>query len=262
MEEMKFIVAVDVPYEVEITAKGIPMHEAKVEFCIHKRDVSFNFPAKRVDDNKFIFIITNVIKDLVNNTHDYKLFLYYGNARFEADSGSFNLVDKTAFNVKMLGNQGGESLASKLQKKTQSSKSRTKKEVNKPTAVEKKETEVVKHQTTKKELKVEATKPTPTPIVETTTTLKEAKAALKKSKNHIIEENKDDPNQKVKDILSFMEKEVTPIVVTPNTLIEVTEPQSTGTFFSEVHNMRKLNESRRKNKKVRDAIRLTTKKKK
>ena len=257
MEEMSLIIAVDVPYEVQITATGIPIHEAKVEFCLPKRDISYNFPAKMVNDKKFVFILTDALKELINKTHEYKLYVYYGNARFEADEGSFNLIDKTAFDVKMKGDKEAESLADKLITKTAKKPQSTQKKEEKPTVTE----EVTPTKAKKKATpKVEATKPTPTPTMETTTTLKEAKEAIKKT---IGVEEGVDPNQKVKDILSSIDKSAPSIELAtdPATPEKVLETQKPGKLFEEVDRMREINERRKANKKIRDAIAKTSKKK-
>ena len=128
MEEVKLVIAVDVPYEVELTATGIPLHEAKVEFCVHKQDVSYNFPAKMITDGKYMFTLTDAVKALMNKTHDYRLYVYYGNARFEADTGTFNLIDQKAFNAKI--NEGekaplSEKLLEKTKKKPKSESSKS-----------------------------------------------------------------------------------------------------------------------------------------
>ena len=274
---MKLIIAVGVPYEVEITASGIPMHEAKVEFTIKKRDISFSFPAKMVDDKKFVFNITNDVNDLVNKTHEYSLHVYYGNARFEADSGKFNLVDKEAFTVKMQQEKGEDSLASKLKSKTQRARKKEaeKPEPTVPKATKKdipKVTETPKVTATEVDTTkpltptFEATKPTPTPTVETTTTLKEAKDAIKNTKEvqEPIEEGREEnPNDRIKKILSSINKTATPnveLAVTPDSTVSVTETQEPGQFFKEIEKMRAINEKRRKNKEVKDIIRKTTKK--
>jgi hypothetical protein len=262
MEEMNLVIAVNVPYEVEITATGIPLHEAKVEFCVHKNDVSYNFPAKMVDDKKFIFTITEALTGMSNKTHEYRLYVYYGNARFEADTGSFNLVDKKAFDVKMTGakEEKKESLRDRLLDKT--TKKPAKKVEVTPTP------EPAEEEKVKVEKKVTATKPTPTPTIEPTTTLDQAKDALKKSKKITVEAvNEDgsaeDANAKVRKILSSIDKRAVPtesMSPTPTVALEPTETQQPGQFFAEIERMREINESRRRNKVVKDAIRKTTKK--
>jgi len=277
MEEMNLIIAVDVPYEVQITATGIPMHEAKVEFCLPKRDVSYNFPARMVDDKKFVFILTDALKELINKTHEYKLYVYYGNARFEADEGHFNLVDKKAFDVEMQGDKDAKSLANKLLDKATKKPQSVRNRKETPVVTEEvKETpevtgtpEVTPTKAKKKAAakkvapKVKATKPTPTPTVETTTTLQEAKEAIKKTiggEEHVeVVQEGVDPNQAVKDILDSMNKTVTPSVeLVENTTS--TETQKPGKFFEEIDRMRNINERRAANKKIKAVIEKTTKK--
>lgn len=274
MEEINLIIAVDVPYEVQITATGIPMHEAKVEFCLPKRDISYNFPARMIDEKKFVFMLTDALKELINKTHEYKLYVYYGNARFEADEGSFNLVDRAAFDVEMKGNKDAKSLADKLMDKaTKTQSTRRRKEKVEETPVVTETPEITPESTKKKAapkkkaaLKVKATKPTPTPTMETTTTLKEAKEAIKKTtgEKEPVKDSNIDPNQRVKDILSSIGKTATPIVeltITPDTQKEVMKPQKSGKFFEEVDRMREINERRKLNKKIKDVIEKTSKKK-
>jgi len=296
MEEMSLIIAVDVPYEVEITATGIPIHQSKVEFCIPKNDVSFNFPAKMVTDNKFVFVLTGILDKFMNETHDYKLYVYYGNARFEADSGSFNLVNKAAFEVKMQGDKDNESMAAKLLAKTKPQSTRKKDdpktanpevtvteepkatEVAKPEVVEPEITETPEVTVAKKKaarkISLKATKPTPTPTITATTTLKEAKKALSSyivkepiPKEKVVIEDitniQDDPNEKVRSILSSMNKTATPsidLAPVPVAKVGVTETQEPGKFFEEVNKMRKLNEQRKANRKIKDVIRNAKKK--
>lgn len=281
MEEMSLIIAVNVPYEVEITATGIPIHEAKVEFCIPKNKLSYNYPAKMVTDNKFVFTLTNELDGLVNSTHDYKLYVYYGNARFEADTGSFNLVDEKAFDVKMNSDKSAESLADKLMDKVAKRPTTKDKKVKEPEVTATVEvtstpevTETVDATDTIVTPTVAATKPTPTPTVTLTTTVKETKNALKdyvtkkttkKTTKKPVKESVEDANQRVKDILSSINKTATPSVEmnTPEVTKDapVVETQESGKFFEEIERMRNINETRKTNKKVKDAIRNTTKKK-
>lgn len=271
MEEVNLVIAVDVPYEVEITATGIPMHEAKVEFCIPKNEISFNFPAKMITDNKFIFTLTDDLKSLLNKTHNYKLFVYYGNARFEADTGIFNLVNKDSFNVKM-DTKPKVTLSDKLLDKTK------KRPVKKPETTPKPaETSTpTPEETVKVTKKVSSTKPIPTPVVETTTTVKEVKKSLKvkdtKKKKVVKEDTKaviieeveptKDANAKVRDILESLNKSATPSVdLVPATTLPVTETQQTGKFFEEVDRMRTINEQRKKTREVKEIIKKSKKKK-
>ena len=265
---MSLTVAVGVPYHVEISATGIPLHEAKVEFCIPKNDVSFNFPAKAITDNEYVFTVTDAVNDYVNSTLDYKLYVYYGNARFEADTGSFNLIDKAAFDVKMKKPEEkklGETIRDKAKnigKKKDKDEVITEEVEVTPTPDE--------TETPDKKPKVKATKPTPTPTIEPTTTLKEAKDALKKKKpmgmakllatEKPVKEGAEttpDANDRVKNILKSIDKEVTPVAKVTTTP-DATEPAKSGVFFAEVDRMREINEQRKEKKeqtqRVRDAI--------
>ena len=242
---MSLIIAVGVPYHVKIASTGIPLHEAKVEFCIPKQDVSFNFPAKAITDDEYVFTVTDAVSEYMNTTLDYKLYVYYKNARFEADTGSFNLIDKEAFDVEMKKPEKklAETIREKAKKRPGDKKVITESDDKKPevtsTPTETKEP---------KETKVQATKPTPTPTVETTTTLKEAKDAIKKagsktglSKILVTEttvEETPDANTKVKEILSSINKTVTPsteLATTPS----AEGAKSGGNFLDEVEKMRK-----------------------
>jgi hypothetical protein len=249
MEEMSLIVAVGVPYEVEITSTGIPMHETDVEFCVLQNDVRYAFPAKNVNDTKFIFTITDAVSHLVNKTLDYKLCVYYGNARFEADRGSFNLLDKKAFDVKMKKDTDvptKTSLAQRLTNKTAKKTTAT----PEPTATPEATPKVTK--------KVTATKPTPTPEVTPTTTLKEAKKALNESSVS------SDKSKQVREILAGLSKTATPthkIQTTATATPEPTEPITTGSFFESVAEIRKTNEQRNRRKKIREVIHSAKKKK-
>lgn len=88
-------ITIGVPKEVEISATGIPIHESSVEFCIQNGKVNHHFPAKMVEDGKFVFTITDDIANLANKDLSYKIYVYYENGRFEADSGEFRLLDAT-----------------------------------------------------------------------------------------------------------------------------------------------------------------------
>lgn len=259
MEEVNLVIAVGVPYKVEITATGIPIHEARVEFCIPKHEISYNFPARMVDEKKFVFTLTDALENMINQTHDYKLFVYYGNARFEADNGIFNLIDKKAFDVKMESDGKSNIFSEKLLAKTK----------NKPVKESVDEIDEIVTTTSKvheekKEKKIEATKPTPTPTIETTTTLKEAKVALTKEDTPTVTatpeptvEVTEDANKKVKEILSTMQKTTTPTIEMTQT---VKNAQKLGNFFTEVERMKEINAKRKKNKKVKEAINSAKKK--
>ena len=252
---MSLIVAVGVPYQVEITSTGIPMHETEVEFCILQNDVKYSFPAKIVNDNIFIFTLNDAVSHLMNKTLDYKLFVYYQNARFEADKGSFNLLDKKSFDVKM---KKGTDVPVKENNTDVTKKSlseRLHEKASKRPAPAKPQTTPKVTTTAEKvvERKVEATKPTPTPEVTPTTTLADAKKALKESSA-----NKDgDYNDKIKNILAGLSKTATPtneMVTTATPAISKEQPKGSGSFFSEVDNLRKINEDRKRKKRMKKII--------
>ena len=263
---MSLTVAVGVPYHVEISATGIPLHEAKVEFCIPKNDVSFNFPAKAITDKEYVFTVTDAVKDYTNSTLDYKLYVYYGNARFEADSGSFNLIDKDAFDVEMKKPEQkklGETIRDKA-KNLNKKKDKVITEDKEPEI-----TETPEETKEDKKPKVKASKPTPTPTVTPTTTLAEAKAAVAKKKpmgmakllsteTPVKEaETTPDANARVQNILKSIGKEATP-AANMTTTPDATEPAKSGVFFEEVERMRQVTEKRKAKKeqtqRVRDAI--------
>lgn len=263
MEEMSLIIAVGVPYQVEITSTGIPMHETDVEFCVMQSDVRYSFPAKMVNDNVFIFTITNALSKLLNKTLDYKLYVHYGNARFEADKGSFNLVDKKTFDVKMKKdttqevkeNKESTPLSERLHAKTKKRPS-TKSNVKPTPMVTATKERVV-------ESDVEATKPTPTPEVTPTTTLADAKDAIKKS-SAVPKEETHDYNEKIKNILSGLSKTATPTTEIEPTATPVKKEKKSpspktvpkgGAFFEEVEHLRQINEKRRKEKNIKNIIR-------
>ncbi len=285
---MKLIIAIGVPYHVEIAASGIPLHEAKVEFCIPKNDVSFNFPAKAITDNEYVFTVTDAIKEFINTTIQYKLYVYYGNARFEADAGSFNLVDKTTFEVEMKPKE--KSLAEKIYDKTKrrpktetpetTKKVKEKKEVKTTPTVTNEVTETPTETKVDTAVKVKATKPTPTPTIEPTTTLKEAKDAIKNKKKvgsksglakilvtdtPAVEETMD-ANTRVKDILQSINKTVTPNADLATVAVEDVEvTKTTGNFLVEVEKMREAQEkikatkiTKAKEQRVKDAIKKST----
>ena len=281
MEEMKLIIAIGVPYHVEIAATGIPLHEAKVDFCIPKKDVSFSFPAKAITDNEYVFTVTDAVKEYLNTTVEYILYVYYGNARFEADTGSFNLIDKTTFEVSMKKPEKklAETIRAKAKRRPKEPEV-TEKVIEEESVVEKVEPEITATPTVtnedKKKPTFKATKPTPTPTLEVTTTLKQAKDAIKKTgkkktgdKSGIAKilvtkipkiEETQDANARVKDILESINK-----TVTPNTDLATAttseEPDAGGNFLEEVEKMRKAQAVIKQNKKakantqrVRDAI--------
>ncbi len=292
MEEMKLIIAIGVPYHVEIAATGIPLHEAKVDFCIPKKDVSFSFPAKAITDNEYVFTVTDAVKEYLNTTVEYILYVYYGNARFEADTGSFNLIDKTTFEVSMKKPEKklAETIRAKAKRRPkepevtekviEEAPEVTEKVIEEESVVEKVEPEITATPTVtnedKKKPTFKATKPTPTPTLEVTTTLKQAKDAIKKTgkkktgdKSGIAKilvtkipkiEETQDANARVKDILESINK-----TVTPNTDLATAttseEPDAGGNFLEEVEKMRKAQAVIKQNKKakantqrVRDAI--------
>jgi hypothetical protein len=79
-----------------------------------------------------------------------------------------------------------------------------------------------------------------------------------KKEEKVIEDTID-PNQKVKDILSSINNpKETP---SSEIVIDVAEIQEPGKFFEEIDDMKKLNNRRRQNKIIREAIRKTSKKK-
>lgn len=283
---MKLIIAIGVPYHIEIAATGIPLHEAKVDFCIPKNDVSFSFPAKAITDNEYVFTVTDAVKEYLNTSVDYKLYVYYGNARFEADAGSFNLIDKTTFEVNMKKEDKkpekklAETIREKARRRPPSPPVKAplvtfgtaEQEVatfelhekdGKDILVEKVEPEITATPEVTKEAKkkptvtVKATKPTPTPTIEPTSTLKEAKAAIKKkktgSKSGIakmlvtkVEETKSADNR-VMDILESINKTVTPNTELAKTLSD-DAPEPTGNFLGEVEKMREAQSKIKQNK--------------
>ena len=281
MDQNNLVIAMKVPYEVEISATGIPLHESQVEFCVHRNDIRFSFPAKMVDDKKFMFTITEDIKSLANQTLEYRLYVYYGNARFEADTGTFNLIDKDAFDVKMSEsnapskNPVSDSLNERLKDLAKRSKAATKK----------KEAPVVETTEENVEPTATASKPTPTPTVTPTATVAQVKEALRETltkddkpvlpsiapptteaETAVVETtaiDPNDPNVRVREILASINKTVTPSVsLSPTPTVEETQTSGAGgKFFSEVDNMRSINAKRRKNKQIRDAIKKSTKKK-
>lgn len=270
MEEMNLIIATGVPQQVEIVSTGIPMHETEVEFCVIGDGVSFNFPAKMVDDKVFVFMLTDSLLDYVDNTLDYKLFVYYGNARFEADKGRFNLVDKKSFDTGIKDQKTGEVI-----KRNKVADSLSEKLYNKATkrpAPEKENPKETPKVTPKKEeppeeTKVVATKPKPTPEPTPTVTLKEAKEAIKNSGVTTIKEksSNDDYNKKIKEILTSISKTATPTSeMQREDHVPETTPEATpekAKFFEEVNKLREINEKRRKNKQVKDIIQSSKKKK-
>lgn len=277
MEQNNLVIAVNVPYEVEISATGIPIHQSKVEFCIHREDVRYSFPAKMINDNKFIFTITDDVSSLLNSTLEYRLYVYYGNARFEADTGTFNLIDKNAFNVKMKKDNSApvvtpidEKLLDKLDKFNTPSEDKNIEESLESSTILEEQIE----ETIEEEPVVTATEPIPTPTITPTLTAKDAKKALRniikdkkvkkaiKKKQEALEEDTEGYNQKIKDILENLSKKVTPSIeleATPSD--DVKKTQTPGKFFEEVDNMRKINSRRNQNRKIRDDIRKTTRKK-
>lgn len=256
---MKLIIAVDVPYHVQIASTGIPLHQAKVEFCIPKNDVSFNFPAKAINDTDFVFTVTDAVKEYMNTTLEYKLYVYYGNARFEADTGSFNLINKESFDIEMKNaapekkKKLGETIRDKAKKLGDKKKKST--DDKKP-----KVTSTPTETTDGKKATVKASKPTPTPTIEPTTTLKEAKAAIKKtgtksglSKMLVTDtpaiEETQDANSKVKNILKSINKSVTPSAqLTSTPTVTEGATKTAGNFLEEVEKMREAQNRIIKNK--------------
>jgi hypothetical protein len=266
MEEMSLVIAIDVPQQVEIKSTGVPMHETTVEFSVQGEGVSFNFPAKMVNDDVFVFTLNDSVEEYLDKTLDYKLYVYYGNARFEADDGSFNLISKKSFTAKLKNGvtesaavSMGKTLAERLHEKT-SKRPTTESEKPKETP---KETPVKEE--TPRETEVIATKPKPTPEPTPTVTLKEAKEAIKKStvKEGISDQ---DYNNKIREILNSISKTATPtsamqqestVEKVPETTPETTAEKAK--FFDEVSKLREINEKRRKNKQVKDIIQSSKK---
>lgn len=280
MEQNNLVMTVNVPYEVEISATGIPLHESKVEFCIHQQDVRYAFPAKMVTDNKFVFKLTDAVQEMMNNTLEYRLYVFYGNARFEADTGTFNLVDASTIEAK-IEQPTGEDLAEKVKNISKKRKKEDKVEEVKeevevtPEEVKEEVVEEVKEEaekpkpkkpqatpraTTKRKVKkapapdVTATPPVPTPV---TTKVLEAKRLLHESiitGKKIIEtkpvaqpveeqvENTPDVNDKIKEALAALNKTATPSIELEAT--PTTEQAQEPKFFDEINRMKKLNEER------------------
>jgi hypothetical protein len=227
MEEMTLVIVLGVPYEIEITANGIPVHEAKIEFSIIKNDISYNFPVKMISDKKFVFTITDDAKHLVNNTHEYKLYVYYGNARFEADTGSFNLIDKQVFDVKM--------------GKKDNVNEKTPKDETPPETTEepspKEENIVVTPTEEKKTPKPKKDKPAITPTV-------------KKIKEGLISEKEFDA--RIRNIINHTSKK--------GNDEEEDDGLKKGKFFEDIDRMKDENERRRKERAIKLAIKESTRK--
>lgn len=274
MEQNNLVIAINVPYEVEISATGIPLHQSKVEFCIHREDVRYSFPTKMINDNKFIFTITDDVSSLLNSTLEYRLYVYYGNARFEADIGTFNFIDKDVFDVKMKKDDSApkvtpidEELLDKLDKSNTPSEDKN--------VEESLESSTILEEQIDEEPIIITTEPIPTLTITPMLTAKDAKKALRniikekeikrevKKNQEILEEDTEDYNQKIKDILEDLSKKVAPSIeleATPSD--DVRETQTSDKLVEEVDNIEKtLLSSLLENKKIRDGIWKTTNKK-
>lgn len=255
---MSLVIAIDVPQQVEIKSTGVPMHETEVEFSVKGEGVCYNFPAKMVNDDMFIFTLTDCLEKHLDQTLDYNLFVHYGNARFQADNGSFNLISKKSFDAKLKDQNTGETVKTSKKTESISANSLAKKLLERE---QKKETKKVITESSEEETKIVATKPIPTPEPTPTVTLKDAKEALKKSAS--VAEGDNEYNQKIKEILKSISKTATPTLSKDN---KTNEAKDSAKFFEEVQKLKEINEDRKKRqaekqkeKKIKDIIQSSKK---